>query len=357
MNNDPEDDRRRLSAFWRDELRRASAEAPGFEELAAYVEERLDADARAAFEERLEADPALRLEVADLRALRDSMQRPVRSAWRSPVAFAGLAAAAAVAALAFWLGRPAEKRAIERAGQPTLAAAPAASIKDGLRQVALGGNGALSGLPALDPALERRIAAALSGSLPSPQGLGALQGEPLTLLGQPGTAARFGPTAPLGTRVSVDRPTLRWSPHPDAPAYEVSVFDQELRKRAGSGRITGTEWTPERALPRGRTYLWQVAALTRHGRVTAPAPPAPEARFEIVSDAVRAELERRQASAPDSHLAALVLCVEAGLLDDADVQLQSLDTDNPGSAEVGRLRGALQALRLVTSAPAASPRR
>ena len=150
---------------------------------------------------------------------------------------------------------------------------------------------------------------------------------------------------PVGTRVASDRPAFRWSAHPDARSYEVSVFDQDLRKRAGSGRITGVDWTPERRLPRGRTYLWQVTAITPHGRVTAPAPPAPEARFEVVDEVVLAELERRRAAAPGSRLLAAVVFSEAGLLDAADAELHALADDNPGSPEVARLLDALRGLR------------
>jgi hypothetical protein len=57
MNRDP---KRQLDEFFRDELRLSRAEAPSFDELAAYVEVRLDPEERALLEERLAADPALR---------------------------------------------------------------------------------------------------------------------------------------------------------------------------------------------------------------------------------------------------------------------------------------------------------
>jgi hypothetical protein len=346
MKRDPSDDRRRLEAFFRDELRLATAEAPSFDDIAAYVEDRLDPEERAALEERMAADPALRQEVDDLRELRDQMRRsqPVATR-RRPFALAGLAAAAAVAGVALWLRPSPERRPGEDRNRPSLSAAPIVTLRDGDARVALSREGAVSGLPSMGPGLRDAIAGALRGVLPAPQGLEPLQPRPLALLGGPGDATAFAPVAPLGTRVASDRPVFRWSPDAEARTYEVSVFDQDLQKRAGSGPITGTRWTPERPLPRGHTYLWQVSALTGHGRLTAPAPPAPEARFEVVDPAVLADVERRRAAAPGSRLVATVVLVQAGLLDDADAELQALAADNPGSPQVARLSDALRDLR------------
>ena len=123
------------------------------------------------------------------------------------------------------------------------------------------------------------------------------------------------------------------------------MFDADLQRQLASGPLTSTEWTPAKALPRGRTYLWQVTARAGGQRVTAPAPPAPEARFEIAGPDVMAEVEKRRAQAPGSHVVAALALVEAGLLDDAESELDALATDNPGSPEVARLRESLAALR------------
>src|SRR5262245_22575171 len=107
MSRDPADDRRRLEAFFRDELRQATAEAPSFDELAAYVDGRLDPEARALLEERLAADPALRQEVEELKEIRDQLRgSPVAAARQRRVALAGLAAAAALLGVVLWLRPP-----------------------------------------------------------------------------------------------------------------------------------------------------------------------------------------------------------------------------------------------------------
>jgi hypothetical protein len=339
-------DRHRLVEFFRDELRRAAVEEPSFDELAAYVEGRLGPEERAELEERLAAEPELRREADDLRELSDQMRRPralTTSKRARPMALAGLGAAAAVAAVVLWVRSerpPASGGGARVAPSP----APIAMLKDGAWRPALSASGAVSGLPALDPGVRDAVAGALRGRLPAPQGLESLRSGPVALMGGIPDAT-FAPLGPLGTRVADERPTLRWAPLRGARSYEAAVFDTELRRVAASGAIAGTEWRPERALPRGRTYLWQVSASTAAGRVTVPSPPAPEARFEIAGSRVLAEVERRRAAAPGSHLVATLALIEAGLLDDAEAELRALAAENPGSPEVARLSASLEDLR------------
>ena len=325
MNRDP---KRQLEEFFRDELRLSRAEAPSFDELAAYVEGRLDPEDRALLEERLAADPVLRQEADDLRALHAQMARPRWRAMVRPIHFAALAAAATIAAAAVILWHPPAEET-----RPVASPSPAlvATLNDG-------------DLSHLDPAMRDAVAAARRGSLPAPQGLEGLASGHATLMG-PEAAATFAPRSPLGTRVGADRPTFQWTAHPTAHTYEVAVFDSDLQKELASGPIATTEWTPPTPLARGRIYVWQVTALAGGQRVTAPAPPAPEARFAVAGAEVMAEVEKKRAQAPGSHLVAVLALVEAGLLDDAEVELAALAADNPGSPEVARVRESLAALR------------
>ena len=323
MNQNP---KRQLEEFLRDEIRLSRAEAPSFDDLAAYVEDRLDSEQRALFEERMDSDPVLRQEVEDLRALQAQMAR-ARHARARRLPLAALAAAAAIAAAAVILRRPPLETPPAASPSPVVVA----TLKDG-------------DLSHLDPATRDAVGGARQGTLPAPRGLGSLMSGPATLMG-PETPAAFGPRSPLGTRVSADAPTLRWSAYPGATTYEVAVFDQDLRKQLASGPIAATEWTPAKPLTRGRTYLWQVTALAGGRRITAPAPPAPEARFAVAGADVLAEVEARRAQAPASHLVAVIALVEAGLLDDAEAELGALAADNPGSPEVARLRESLARLR------------
>jgi len=341
----PGDKSQDLREFFEDYLRVSVAEAPTFEELAAYVEGRLDRETGLLLEERMAEDAALRQEVEDLRALHAQMARPRRAAalplrWRL-----GALAAAAAAALVFWLLRPpADVKTPEGPAAPP-APAVIAALRDGDRRLALSADGGVAGVASLDPAMRATVAAALRGVLPVPQGLEPLAGGQGRLMGESTGAPSFAPVSPLGTRSLSDRPMFRWAAHPGARAYEVAVFDTDLRKQQASGPVAATEWQPPQPLPRGRTYVWQVTALAGGERVTAPAPPAPEARFEVMGPAVLSEVESRRAQAPGSHLVAAIALVEAGALDEADAELRALAADNPGSPEAARLQDALKRLR------------
>jgi hypothetical protein len=247
----------------------------------------------------------------------------------------GAAAAAAAAVFVLWT-RPSPDASREVA--PPLTVKPVlATLQDAGGPWVLGGDGSLSRSTDLDPRARQGIVAALrDGVLPSPGGLTALTGESGALLG-PASSAAFAVLSPVGTRVLSDRPTFRWTARPGAASYEVAVFDTDLHRQAASGALTATEWMPPRSLGRGRTYLWQVTARGEGGRSTSPAPPAPEARFEVATAALVAEVEGRRAVAPASHLLGAVVLTEAGLLDDARAELDLLAAQNPASPEIERL--------------------
>ena len=346
MSNDRGHGRRELAEILRDDLRRAEVESPSFERLVDYVEGRLSHEERAELEERLADDAVLRAEVDGLRELHGQMGgrvTPVAPAPRRPWILAGLAAAAAVAAVALWL-RPAD---VPGGGGSagSQAPAPVAAFRDGGLRLTLAADGSVSGLPAIDPARRAAVAGALRGALPPPDDLTQLLPGRRALMGKTAGPAAFAPQAPVATRVSTGRPSFRWTAHPDARTYEVAVFDRELRLQAESGPISGTAWQPPQALPAGRVYLWQVTAHTARGRLSAPAPPDPEARFEVADAAVLAEVARGRAEAPDSHLVAALVLVEKGLLDEAEVELRALAGDNHDAPAAARLLLALHDLR------------
>ena len=126
------------------------------------------------------------------------------------------------------------------------------------------------------------------------------------LLGSPGEARTFEIGAPLGTTVLTDRPSFRWQAVEGAAQYVVSVFDADFRKVAESPRLTAPVWQPEQPLARGRIYNWQVTATAGGATFRSPVPPAPEARFQVVSaaDALehrdRAPRSSRKSPAPRS---------------------------------------------------------
>jgi hypothetical protein len=164
-----------------------------------------------------------------------------------------------------------------------------------------------------------------------PPAVRALRGTAGTLLGA-NARATIAVQAPLATAVRSDRPVFRWDVAASASqpvSFEVAVFDERFTQVATSGTIAATRrnWTPGAALPRGVALTWQVTARLADGTTRlSPAPPAPEARFMIVSreDAAAANaLDERLAAHP---LERGILLARAGLIDDARAALaQSAD--------------------------------
>jgi anti-sigma factor RsiW len=330
------DPRRRLEAALRDSLAVAETEGPTADEIESYVDGSMKPDDVVLFDEWLTMDPNLCREVSDLRALREALRHEA-SPLRGWGAWGGLAAAAGLAGILLWRGAP--------PAHPKVSSAVTASIltlHDVAHDVVLRADGSVEGLPELPRDCRDAIVAALRGdTVAEPEALASLRGQPGTLMGG-SSAALFGVVMPLATFVRSDRPTFRWTPHPRARAYELSVFDEELAKVASVRVPSGTEATLPTVLERGRSYQWQVAALTADGRAVAPAPPQPEARFRVLGAPESAALESDLRAAGDSDLAAGVLLSRAGVRDEAVARLARLAAANPGSVEAARL---LEAVR------------
>jgi hypothetical protein len=276
--------------------------------------------------------------------------------WRRPVAIAALAAGvilAVAAAVSYWLTPPRRGDTAEanaRAAvteRPDHGSAVRAVLQDVDGPLALRDDGAIDGLPGVSGDVRASVARTLSaGELDVPQDVRALSAHRGTLLGDaPPSQSGFTVVAPLGTAVSADRPLFEWGPYEGASGYRVSVADDRFNIVARSGVITVRQWRPERPLPRGATYIWQVEAL--HGSTTtrAPAPPLAEARFMILSQAALEHLDRTLQASPRSHLARATVSARFGLIDDAMRDLRALRALNPRSAVAARLVDRLEAVR------------
>jgi hypothetical protein len=118
----------------------------------------------------------------------------------------------------------------------------------------------------------------------------------------------------------------------------VKVYGENYEEAASSPALSSNEWAVPGALERGRFYSWEVTALKGGTPLAAaPAPPAPEARFKVLEQSKEEELSRALAAQPDSRLARAVIYSRAGLLDDAERELQALARQNPRSATARRL--------------------
>lgn len=212
------------------------------------------------------------------------------------------------------------------------------ALNDGGQVVTLAANGAVEGLGRLTPDEERAVSRALAtGRVELPAGLAELARRDGALMG--GAAGEsFEVGGPAGVVVREARPAFSWKRLEGADAYVVTVYDAAYEEVARSRPLDGNAWTPAEALPRGRTYSWEVVAL-RGGRQVAksPAPPAPEARFRILGEREAAELEATLARHPRSHLVRGTAYARAGLVADAEREFRALLSANPRSPAARRL--------------------
>jgi hypothetical protein len=285
--------------------------------------------------------------------------------WRGALVLAGAAACALL--LVFLVPKPGRQNPNYRAqAEPPKTSVPAvssepgkslaaATIRDGNRLVMIAAGGTVSGLDALPDsdraALERVLAAK---RVDAPAAIAGLAGTRGVLLGSRTQASRAVLLAPLGVVVETDRPAFRWKPAPGAD-YQVSVYDSRYDEMASSEWISGAEWQVPKALRRGAVYSWQLNVRQDGAEFTVPAPPAPEARFQVLSTAEETDLIRVRGVSGDSHLVLGLQYARLGLLDEAGRELHALREQNPGSETVAALLDSVERLRRIPSS--ASPGR
>jgi hypothetical protein len=311
-----------------DSLRAGFTRHLEYDEIAGIVDGASVPDA----ERHVEECAACRAEVEDLRQFRSELKAtprapvpmPGRERRRKMPALVGFAAALLVAlAVSQWMSR--------RPGSARPSAPVAAQQ-------------ALPSVPALSPAEREAVQLALqSHKLERAPILDRLVSRRGVLLGAPAEPAGFDLLSPMGTAVMEDRPTLSWKPLPGTTRYAVSIFDENFNKVAESPALTSPSWQPEKPLPRGRIYNWQVSAKIRGRIVRAPVPPAPEARFEVVSAKTADQMETARREHPRDHLLLAVLYAGVGALDNAASELDLLSATDPATAEA--LRSSLVELR------------
>ena len=257
-------------------------------QLEAYAEGRLGSSDQA--REHLAVCVRCREEADDLRTF--VLQRPaapVRKPWRlwAPVA-AFAAAACALGYIAVMQPKPSVRQATLPAAAPAIPADLAQLKRDALA----------------------------SGRVPAPPEIAALAGHRGTLLGA-GVEEALTLNSPIGTAVLTLRPEFHWKAVEGAAWYEVSVFDSNFEPVANSGRIHDPQWTPERDLPPGKEFLWQLEVSVRGRRTTAPKPPEPEARFATLAAGDSSRLADLAAKYGSDHILMGALYARAGILSEA----------------------------------------
>lgn len=217
----------------------------------------------------------------------------------------------------------------------------------------------LTGINELAPDEQAAIAEAISNErIKFPEALQELKhAGPEVLLGQAEETLQFKLFTPISEVVANDRPLFRWQPlaggsslHAAPPrraiSYSVAIFDLELNEVQSSPALHATQWTPDRPLKRGQAYLWQVTARLSEGKsVTAPSPPNPEARFQILDQKRADEIARFRAAHPQSHIALGILEAQAGLLESAETELQQVPESATDYALAQKLLKSIQEIQ------------
>jgi hypothetical protein len=256
-------------------------------------------------------------------------------------------------------GHPSPPRTPSNVVSPSINPAPSASelvaLNDGGSHVTLDRRGRLEGLEGAPPDARLAVSRALrSRRVEPPSALdGLAEDEGGTLMGGAGAGTSFALRWPVGKVVSETRPAFSWSPLAGARSYTVAVVDAKFRPVTQSRALDQTSWTTDEPLARGAVYSWQVTATLEDGtEVTAPAAPAPQARFRVLDANANDRLTRLEKAAPTSRLARGVAYAQAGLLDEAEAELKELLKENPRSRVA---RDLLRSLRQTSRPKRASP--
>lgn len=127
--------------------------------------------------------------------------------------------------------------------------------------------------------------------------------------------------------VSETRPSFRWAA-PTGATSVVSIYDgPELV--TSSGVLTSREWTADRELKPGHSYLWQLEVRQQGERTILPPPSEPVARFVIADAQTRARLDAARKADPNDHLGLGILAALAGMQDQAERELESVTPTAP----------------------------
>lgn len=304
----------------------------GEDDLILFVDDRLSPRDRSRVENHLAECPDCRDTVEDLRVFKGELAGAVPMRAQARRRSVPVWAVASAAALVLVAGVVATRLA-QRPDRP----AYVASVEDASGVIGVDDRGRIGGVM-VSPGDEEALRLALRyGRLPA--GPAALAGGgPGVLRSGSGEAAQYRLIYPTHDRVLADVPEFRWARLEGATSYEVKVFDEGFNEVAASGPLTATGWRPGTGLTRGKTYLWQVTAMRRGEPIIQPAPPQPEARFQVLSQDASDRIGRARAATPVSHLLLAVTYAREGLRTEALAEIDELGRLNPGSSLVDRLK-------------------
>jgi hypothetical protein len=200
---------------------------------------------------------------------------------------------------------------------------------------------------ALPAATRQEVTAALqSQRLEKPAVLGELAGGVATLRGNPAEKQNFRLLGPVAQVTLATQPVLRWQALSAATGYRVFVLNAQGQEVAASSELPAsqTTWQPAAPLPAGATYSWAVVALIAEKEIVAPAASQPEAKFHVLAAEPARTLTAALAQTR-SHLTLGILYARAGLLTEAERELQLYLKQQPQSVVARKLLRQIQSWR------------
>jgi len=295
--------------------------------------------------DNLHTYPALASELAPSKPARESFWRSVFKSRPQRLAFVAVAFLLIVVATVLLIRRPAPQQIANRNSAPN---------SNQNQQVANANTGASNDQTASNDASDVASASSYEGiinqaitaqKITTPATMRDLVGKESKLLGPSDKTDRFALVSPVATVVRNSRPTFRWQGLDGATSYSVAILDSNLNVVDKSNPISGLSWTSGRALRRNVVYTWQVTALKEGREITAPAAPAREARFRILSSEKTAALTRVPTEIARSHLKLGILYANDGLLDDAEREFRAAIAANDEGALARKLLQGVRQMR------------
>jgi hypothetical protein len=263
--------------------------------------------------------------------------------FNQPLVFAGVAAIAVlIAVLGIAVVRSPATFGLAGAGSGS-----GVTVTDGAHRTLFGPNGIINA----SVAIPKDELAALNGlTIPvlrdeppalSPgvkDTLTSLKRAPSVLLGQPSRAVPFQVLTPVRTLVQSVRPKFKWTTAAGATNYTVHVIadDRTQEEIATSPTVSPStpgapdcEWTLSTSLMPGNHYRWYVSASTQDQEIDAPGIEQAQAKFAVLTEAELKQLEILKQKDQGDRVIDGLLDLNAGLLDDAQNDFESLLAD-PG---------------------------
>jgi hypothetical protein len=170
--------------------------------------------------------------------------------------------------------------------------------------------------------------------LPSPAIVATLRGAGGPLRGQSNNLR--AELSPAGVVIDTVYPRFRW-PATAKAFYRITIAsgDEVIATVSPLGE---PEWQCNGALPRDRTYTWQVEVRSPGGAsLILPTPADPPAMFHIISDAEHRAIALAAERHPNDHLLLAALFARSGMDSEARNEMRRLAAEKPKDLDVQRL--------------------